>query len=63
MIYAVCTKVYGPRTIDVNAVQDATEPTPAERAKMDREFHIWIAAATAGCALVAALYLLPVVLG
>ena len=63
VIYAACAKVYGPRTIDVNAAQDATEPTPAERAKMDREFHIWIAAATAGCALVAALYLLPVVMG
>lgn len=37
--------------------------TPAERAKMDREFHIWIAAAAIGCALVALLYLLPSVLG
>ena len=40
VIYAVCAKVHGTRAIDVNAVQDASEPTPAERAKMDREFHI-----------------------
>ena len=50
VIYAVCAKVYGTRAIDVNAVQDTSEPTPAERAKMDREFHIWIAAAAIGCA-------------
>ena len=47
----------------MNAVQDTSEPTPAERAKMDREFHIWIAAAAIGCALVVLLYLLPSVLG
>lgn len=63
VIYAVCAKVYGTRAIDVNAVQDTSEPTPAERAKMDREFHIWIAAAAIGCALVALLYLLPNLLG
>lgn len=63
VIYAVCAKVHGTRAIDVNAVQDTSEPTPAERAKMDREFHIWIAAAAIGCALVALLYLLPSVLG
>ena len=63
VIYAVCAKVYGMRAIDVNAVQDTSEPTPAERAKMDREFHIWIAAAAIGCALVALLYLLPNLLG
>ena len=63
VIYGVCAKVYGTRAIDVNAVQDTSEPTPAERAKMDREFHIWIAAAAIGCALVALLYLLPSVLG
>ena len=63
VIYEVCAKVYGTRAIDVNAVQDTSEPTPAERAKMDREFHIWIAAAAIGCALVALLYLLPSVLG
>lgn len=63
VIYAACAKVYGTRAIDVNAVQDTSEPTPAERAKMDREFHIWIAAAAIGCALVALLYLLPSVLG
>lgn len=63
VIYAACAKVYGTRAIDVNAVQDTSEPTPAERAKMDREFHIWIAAAAIGCALVALLYLLPNLLG
>ena len=63
VIYGVCAKVYGTRAIDVNAVQDTSEPTPAERAKMDREFHIWIAAAAIGCALVALLYLLPNLLG
>lgn len=63
VIYAVCAKVYGTRAIDVNAVQDTSEPTPAERAKMDREFHIWIAAAAIGCALVALLYLLPAAIG
>lgn len=63
VIYAVCAKRYGTRAIDVNAVQDTSEPTPDERAKMDREFHIWIAAAAIGCALVALLYLLPSVLG
>ena len=63
VIYAVCAKKYGTRAIDVNAVQDTSEPTPAERAKMDREFHIWIAAAAIGCALVALLYLLPNLLG
>ena len=63
VIYAVCAKKYGTRAIDVNAVQDTSEPTPDERAKMDREFHIWIAAAAIGCALVALLYLLPSVLG
>ena len=63
VIFAVCAKKYGTLAIDVNAVQDTSEPTPDERAKMDREFHIWIAAAAIGCALVALLYLLPSVLG
>ena len=62
-IYAVCAKAYGPHTIDVNAVQATNDPTPAERTKMDREFHVWIAAAAIGCALVAVLYLLPTILG
>ena len=62
VIFAVCTRVYGkPAAID--PADAATEdPAPAERAKMDREFRIWVAATVVAVIVAIGLYALPMVL-
>ena len=61
-VYAVCTRKYGaPERLDPAAV--ATEdPAPAERAKMDREFHIWAGVTAVAVVIAIGLYALPMLL-
>ena len=61
VIYAVCRKVYGaPEQLDLAAVETG-DPEPEERAKMDREFRIWVAVTAVAVVVAIGLYALPFV--
>lgn len=60
VVYAVCRRRYGESTPEEPLIS-VPEPDAAERASMDREFHIWTVVTVVGLAAVLALYVLVLV--
>lgn len=61
VIFACCVARYG-KNVDFVAVPDPVDPDATERARMDREFHIWIVVTAVAVAVALLLYLVPALL-
>lgn len=62
VVYAICRKVYGPAggfTLDLAASGADDEPSPDERARMDREYLVWRVVVGVACVVALLLFGVP----
>ena len=63
VVYYICHAKYGDSSIlNINdSVTDEAPPTPEERAKMDKEYHLWKSIVAAFCIIAVLLYIIPLI--